>query len=195
MKRMLKLIVTKTFRLPIFFHPRGEELLAYLDGELGARRRRALSRHFAACRSCRNEKAQLADSSVRLRAAMLGATHEPQPAKIGREQLRAVIGAYNRIHVNPRSVVPVETSFAQTALGHALIAELKIYLGARTAATIIGKLSGERPRKYEVAIAIEPPLNSFLGKTAAAAVAKKILGLFEFEDRPAADAALLSCRQ
>lgn len=109
----------------------------------------------------------------------------------GRRRLQAAIGVYNLVNRPHVFSSGTESHIAQTAFGRALAAELRIYLGAHMAAGVVAKIRHEQPQSHEVMLAIQPALDAFLGRNAGAAVAAKILRLFDLQGAFAARTAAL----
>jgi anti-sigma factor RsiW len=153
-------------------HPRRSELLALLDDELNARRQQRVMRHLDRCVRCRIEAALLEDAALHFREA--AAEVGDQPVAAGLSRLQTTIHAFNASRFSP-------VSFAQTAQGQALAAELEIYLGAGATATVLNRIASVPPSSREVITAVRPVLQSFLGADAAAAIAAGIVLLCDSE--------------
>jgi anti-sigma factor RsiW len=157
------------------FHPSSGKLLAWLDGELDLRRARKVARHLEGCASCRRVLTQV-ETAAEIFDAVEQAPEAPALAA-GRIRLQSAMRDYAESH--REAAESSETRFTQTALGQLLVAELAVYLGKHAAATILAKIRYGRPGKQEVLSAIEPSLQGFLGRDAAAAAAIKIVRLLE----------------
>ncbi len=150
--------------------PESRELLAYRDRELDVRPRLRIGRHLAGCDSCSRELGRLDRAREAFRDACVAEADAALPDVVaGRDRLRLAIRAHQT------------ASFADTALGRALAAELGAYLGEQTAVDMLGRVVDADPDGQTVVTAVEPALATFLGRTAAAAVAAKLLRMFELD--------------
>lgn len=150
--------------------PAGAELLAYRDREIEVPARLRIARHLAGCARCPRELERLERARDAFRDACAAEASAAQPDLVaGRERLKLAIRAHQ------------SESFADSALGRALAAELGVYLGAQAAVDMLDRVVDAEPDGRTVVTAIEPALTTFLGRTAASAVAAKLLRMFELD--------------
>lgn len=176
----LKIIVQKMLGR-ILPHPRSGELLAYGEGQLSGFRQRRVARHLATCPACRFEVGRL-ERTLNLFIETRAETHTDEvfPTARGLSHLRASIHAYNDAHL-PAGQAATGILFRQTAMGHALVAELGVYVGRNAVGAALEKLNTQNLRSQDVIYTVEPLLKAFLGRNAASAVIAKILLLFDQE--------------
>jgi len=177
---ILKTII-QTLPVRILPHPRGGELLAYVEVQLSGPRQRRIDRHLATCPVCRLEVGRLEkalDLFIETRAKT--GIYDVFPTARGLSQLRASISAYNNTH-RPAGQEATGILFRQTALGRALIAELGVYVGRNAVAAALEKLNNQNLRCQDVISTVEPLLKAFLGSNAALAVIVKVIRLSDPE--------------
>jgi anti-sigma factor RsiW len=161
--------------LESIFHPSSGKLLAWLDGELDPRRARKVARHLEGCADCRRIL-----TGIETAAEIFGAVEQAPDAPAlaaGRIRLQSAMRDY--AEAQREAEAPGGAWFTQTPLGRTLVAELSVYLGKHAAAAIFAKIRYERLGRQEVLRAIEPSLQGFLGRDAAAAAAIKIVRLLD----------------
>jgi anti-sigma factor RsiW len=157
------------------FHPSSGKLLAWLDGELDQRRARKVARHLEGCAGCRRMLTSI-ETAAEIFSAVEQAPSAPALAA-GRSRLQSAMRDY--AEAQREAAAPGGAWFTQTPLGRVLVAELSIYLGKHAAAAILAKIRFGQPGRQEVLRVIEPSLQGFLGRDAAAAAAIKIVRLLE----------------
>jgi anti-sigma factor RsiW len=157
------------------FHPSSGKLLAWLDGELGMRRARKVARHLEGCAGCRRVLTQI-ETAAEIFGAVEQAPEVPVLAA-GRIRLQSAMRDY--AEALREAAALSEARFTQTELGRVLVAELAVYLGKHAATATLAKIRYRHPGRQEVLSAIEPSLQGFLGRDAAAAAAIKIVRLLE----------------
>jgi hypothetical protein len=119
-------------------------------------------------------------TSIETAAEIFGAVErmpEAPALAAGRIRLQSAMRDYTE--AQREVAAPGGAWFTQTPLGRVLVAELSIYLGKHAAAAILAKIRYERLGRQEVLRAIEPSLQGFLGRDAAAAAAMKIVRLLD----------------
>lgn len=182
MTRDAKMNLLTVKKLEFIFHPSRGKLLAWMDGELDPRRAQKVARHLEGCARCCRTLTRIET------AAEIFSSGEPGPQAPGlvegRIRLQSAMRDYAEAEWEAAS--PSETWFTQTPLDRVLVAELSIYLGKHAAAAVLAKIRFGQPGRQEVLRAIEPSLQGFLGRDAAAAVAIKIVRFLE----PGAEASL-----
>lgn len=161
--------------LESIFHLSSGKLLAWLDGELDPRRARKVARHLEGCAYCRRTLTMIETAAEIFCAVEQG----PEAPALGAGRIRLQSAMRDYAEAQRDVEAPSGTWYTQTQLGQVLVAELSVYLGKHASAAILAKIRYERLGRQEVLRAIEPSLQGFLGRDAAAAAAIKIVRLLE----------------
>ncbi len=159
-------------------HPAEEYVLTAYEGGMAPEESARVREHVSLCAACRDRLRQLQAELQLFETAVL----PPLPASAlepGLQRLRKGISAWNEAHPEITEAAPERPLTPPVPVRDRLASELSIYLGTRTANSLVLQ-AWDRPgvSANDVIALVEPVVSGFFGRQTGVAVAAQLARLW-----------------
>lgn len=151
-------------------HPAIEEIVAWCDEESNAAEARRIAMHLVTCGRCRRH-AELLCEARHQASTPVAANRHGLAIEDGLRNLHANMRAWR--HLQGRAAPPLSPSSARSVINHRIAAAVTMYFGARAAVHLERSAECDERHLFPASQAL---FSAFLGKRAADALARQIVG-------------------